>query len=135
MTDLYKTLPNTYRTMKLDEPLTEYITNEPLNEVRLIRGGSVLVLAAKAREYGNKVSQSSKRGKDELNKIQKAENIEKKLDALSGSLTHMFDAIMYSRLQIGSLTGIALTTGLISERSNKELSKLMGKGNTNRRRR
>ena len=121
--------------MKLDEPLTEYITNEPLNEVRLIRGGSVLVLAAKAREYGNKVSQSSKRGKDELNKIQKAENIEKKLDALSGSLAHMFDAIMYSRLQIGSLTGIALTTGLISERSNKELSKLMGKGNTNRRRR
>lgn len=131
MADLYETLPNTYRTMILNEDTT----NEPLNEVRFLRGGSVLVLAAKAREYGNKVTQSSKRGKDELNKIQKADNIDKKLDALSVSLEHMFDAIMFSRLQLGSVTGIAVTTGLISERSNKELSKLMGKGNTSRRRR
>jgi hypothetical protein len=115
--------------------LNEDTTNEPLNEVRFLRGGSVLVLAAKAREYGNKVTQSSKRGKDELNKIQKADNIDKKLDALSVSLEHMFDAIMFSRLQLGSVTGIAVTTGLISERSNKELSKLMGKGNISRRRR
>lgn len=131
MDDLYETLPNTYRTMILNEDTT----NEPLNEVRFLRGGSVLVLAAKAREYGNKVTQSSKRGKDELNKIQKADNIDKKLDALSVSLEHMFDAIMFSRLQLGSVTGIAVTTGLISERSNKELSKLMGKGNISRRRR
>jgi len=135
MTDRYKTLTNTYRSMHIDETLTDAGIEEPLNEARLVRGGSVLVLAAKAREYGNKVSQSSKRGKDELKRLQKEEDLDGKLDALSSSLGYMFDAIMYSRLQLGSVTGIAVTTGLISERSNKELSKLMGKSNTNRRRR
>ena len=48
-----------------------------------------------------------------------------RVELLQSALVKMFDTQIELRKQIGNLVGVALTSALISEKSNKELTKIM----------
>ena len=54
-------------------------------------------------------------------------SVDEKLDVLNDGLEEMFNLHIQTRNQIGNLVGVALTSALISERSRKELEKMMRK--------
>ena len=79
------------------------------------------------KQSGDKVVQHSRRGKEHLSKLKRQESIEDKIDVLSDALDEMFDGLVQTRLQIGNLVGISVASVLISERSTKELTKILNK--------
>ncbi len=110
----------------LQEQNLDYDTEpEDLNESRLLRGASALVFASRSKSNGDKVVQSANKGKDILNRFKPDQTTSDRLQVLNDAMGHMFDAIIENRKQIGNLVGVALSSALISERSTKELQKIM----------
>ena len=52
-------------------------------------------------------------------------SVNDKLNVLNDAMEEMFNITIENRKQIGNLVGVALTSALISERSRKELEKIM----------
>ena len=121
----YRTLEKTYKDLKEELEDSEVIEPELLNEFRIIRGGTALVLASKSKQSGDKVVQHARTGQSHLNRINKDIPVEKKLDHISEAMKEMFDCFIENRQQIGHLVGISLASVLISERSTKELTKIL----------
>ena len=111
-------LEKTYRELMKEQVESMESNPEQLNELRFLRGASALVLASK----GN-----ANQGKSILKSINKKDPVEKQLEEISKALEEMFECLIESRKQLGSLTGVALTSALISERSTKELTKILNK--------
>ena len=78
MTERYRSVTGAYRAMyEAEPPATD--TGDHLNEVRLVRAGSVLALAAQAKNYGNQIVKATQRGKQELTKVKREEQMEAKI--------------------------------------------------------
>ena len=118
------TIEKTYRHLREELEELERVEPETLNEFRILRGGAALVLANKAKTSGDKVVRNAQKGKTILGRV-KPKSTEDKLNQLTEALDVMFDCLIDNRGQIGNLVGISLTSALISERSNKELSKIL----------
>jgi len=115
----------TYNALKEELQHTDINEAELLNEFRLIRAGSAVLLANKSRRYGDKVVQHARKGQSHLSRINKNETPDEKLERIGEALEEMFACIIDTRLQIGSFVGVALASVLISERSTKELTKIL----------
>jgi len=120
-------LEKTYRELMKEHAETLESNPEQLNELRFLRGASALVLASKGKQYGDKVVRNANQGKSHLRKVNKKDPIEEQLEDITNALEEMFECLIESRKQLGSLTGVALTSALISERSTKELTKILNK--------
>ena len=105
----------------------EISTHEQLDEFRVIRGGTALVLAAKSKTSGDKVVQIARSGKSKLDRIKQKSSPEEQINILSDALGDIFDCLIENRNQIGNLVGISLASVLISERSEKNFTKLFNK--------
>jgi len=119
------TIKRTYRDLREELDYLESTEPELLNEFRIIRSGSAIVLANKSKQHGDKVVQHARKGQSHLSRIKKDDSPEDKLDHIQDALEEMFYCIIDMRLQIGNFVGVALASVLISERSNKELNKIL----------
>jgi hypothetical protein len=109
----------------INEMTDEDVSPEDLNEFRIIRGASALVFAAKSKQAGNKVVQHARRGQGHLDKLKRQESSEDKVDVLADALDEVFNSLIQNRIQMGNLVSIAVASVLISERSDKSLTKMM----------
>ena len=109
----------------INEMTDEDMSPEELNEFRIIRGASALVFASKSKQAGNKVVQHARRGQGHLDKLKRQESVEEKIDVLAAALDEMFNGLIQNRIQMGNLVSVAVASVLISERSDKALTKLM----------
>ena len=103
----------------------ESLEPEDLTESRFLRGATALVFASKSKQSGDKVVQYARRGQGILKKFKKDMSAEERLEMLQDALVEMFNAQIESRKQLGNLVGVALASALISERSNKQMLKLL----------
>ncbi len=117
----------TYQRLREELNDLEGYSPEQLDEIRILRGAAALTFAARAKQSGDKVVQHSRQGKEHLSKLKRQESIEDKIDVLSDALDEMFDGLVQTRIQIGNLVGISVASVLISERSTKELTKILNK--------
>ncbi len=98
---------------------------EQLDESRFLRGASALVFASKSKQSGNKVVQYANRGKTILNRFKRDMTTDERVDVIKDAMEELFNAVIENRKQMGNLVGVALTSALISERSSKELQKII----------
>jgi hypothetical protein len=98
--------------------------DEELNEINFIRGAAALAMASKVRKYGKQVEQNTRAAKTLFDKVSSEDDISRKLDIIATGMMALTEASFNTRKMIGSLTGVALSAALLSERSNKELTKI-----------
>ena len=120
-------LESTYRQLREELEFQEPSTSEALNEVRVLRGATALVFATNAKKAGDNVVRYAQEGKSKLSKINKNSSDAERLEAIISAQASMFDALIENRKQIGNAVGISLASVLVSERSNKQLVKLLNK--------
>jgi len=119
------TIEKTYRNLREELDGDASAEPEALNEFRVLRGGAALLFANKAKISGDKVVRNAQKGKGILGKKKPDSTTDNRLDNLTEALDFMFDCLIENRFQIGNLVSISLASALISERSNKELSKIL----------
>ena len=109
---------------------TEFVEGtEELEENRLVRSGAVLYYAAQVRTYGRALEQNMRSAQSKVAAIKSAEYAKDKLDLMADLMDDMCDAILNERKMIGSLTGVGVSAGILAERTDKEIKKLLkGKG-------
>ena len=117
-------IESTYRRLVQEQYEVESVEPEDLNEFRILRGASALVLAQKSKQYGDRAVQHATKGKALLDRVKREETVEDKINRMSEALEESLNSQIYIRNQIGSLVGICVASVLISERSDKELKKL-----------
>ena len=98
---------------------------EQLNEVRALRAGAAVFYATKVRESGKKLESKVSEAKQDFNKAKTQESLAKKIDTMVDGLQALGDALIAHRQMVGNLTGVAVSSALLAERSNKQLTKLM----------
>ena len=64
-------------------------------------------------------------GKSILKTLKQDMTTDERVELLQNAMMKMFDAVIENRKQIGNLVGIATASALISERSTKQLTKLI----------
>ena len=122
-----------YRQVIEEQQLDYASAPEELNELRILRGASALVFAKKSKAAGDKVVQSANRGKNILKRFRTDMNTNERVEVIQEALDEMFNALIENRKQMGNLVGVALSSALISERSSKELQKIIMKTQKGRR--
>ena len=122
-----------YRQVIEEQQLDYASAPEELNELRILRGASALVFAQKSKAAGDKVVQSANRGKNILKRFRTDMNTNERVEVIQEALDEMFNALIENRKQMGNLVGVALSSALISERSSKELQKIIMKTQKGRR--
>ena len=134
---MYQSLTNTYRDIYREENGQEEADVEVLLEQiqqldeislsRALRSVSAIVFARNSKKNGDNVVRIANKGKSILKRFKPNMSVDEKLDVLNDGLEEMFNLHIQTRNQIGNLVGVALTSALISERSRKELEKMMRK--------
>ena len=118
-------IEHTYRELVREREEALESDPETLNEFRMIRAGTAMVFASRSKQAGDRSVQHAKKGQSHLDRIRKDDPTEKTLDHISEAMDEMFEAIIDQRSQIGNLVGISLASVLISERSGKDLTKIL----------
>ena len=120
-------ITDAYRQVIEEQELDYSSTPEELNELRILRGASALVFAKKSKSAGDKVVQSANRGKNILKRFKTDMTTDDRVELIQEALDEMFNALIESRKQMGNLVGVALSSALISERSSRELQRIIMK--------
>ena len=126
-------MTDAYRQIVEEQELDHSSSPDELNEIRVLRGASALVFAQKSKAAGDKVVQSANRGKNILKRFRTDMTTDERVEVIQESLDEMFNALIENRKQMGNLVGVALSSALISERSSKELQKIIMKTQKRRR--
>jgi len=107
--------------------LKEFIEseNELLDENRLVRKGLGLVLGRQSKIHGDKSVQNFKNSQRLLSNPSK--DMEKRMDNLEKGLIEYSEGMINLRKQIGSLVSMVNLSILLSERTDKQISKLSKK--------
>ena len=92
-----------------------------------MRSVSAIVFARNSKKNGYNVVRIANKGKSISKRFKPNMSVDEKLDVLNDGLEEMFNLHIQTRNQIGNLVGVALTSALISERSRKEMEKMMRK--------
>ena len=132
---MYQSLTNTYRDIYREENVQEETDVEVLLEQiqqldeislsRALRGISAIVFARNSKKNGDNITRTANKGKSILKRFKRDMSVDDKLNVLNDAMEEMFNITIENRKQIGNLVGVALTSALISERSRKELEKIM----------
>ena len=126
-------MTDAYRQVLEEQDLDYSSSPEELNELRILRGASALVFAQKSKTAGDKVVQSANRGKSILARFKADMTTDDRVELIQEAMDEMFNALIENRKQMGNLVGVALSSALISERSSKELQKIIMKTQKGRR--
>ena len=118
-------IADAYRQIREEQELDFDSRLESLDEGRLLRGASALVFATRSKTSGDKVVKHANDGKSILKTLKQDMTTDERVELLQNAMMKMFDAVIENRKQIGNLAGIATASALISERSTKQLTKLI----------
>ena len=118
-------IEHTYRELLQEREEISEIDQELLNEFRMIRAGTAMVFASRSKQSGDRSVQHAKKGQSHLSRSKKDDPPEEKMDHIADALDEMFETLIDQRSQIGNLVGISLASVLISERSGKEVMKIL----------
>ena len=118
-------IADAYRQIREEQELDFESRLESLDEGRLLRGASALVFATRSKTSGDKVVKHANDGKSILKTLKQDMTTDERVELLQNAMMKMFDAVIENRKQIGNLVGIATASALISERSTKQLTKLI----------
>ena len=120
----YNTMTKAFSTLREEH-------QQDLHEINLLRAGSALLFAKKVRENGKKVETLTRSAKGHFDSAAREENIEKKIDKMMDGMTDIADALFAERMMLGNLTGVAVSSAVLAERTDKSLNKLI-KGRSRR---
>ena len=126
-------MTDAYRQIVEEQELDHSSSPDELNEIRVLRGASALVFAQKSRTAGDRVVQRANRGKSILGRFKANMTTDDRVELIQQAMEEMFNALIENRKQMGNLVGVALSSALISERSSKELQKIIMKTQKRRR--
>ena len=118
-------IADAYKQIREEQELDFDSNLENLTEGRLLRGASALVFATRSKTSGDKVVKHANDGKSILKTLKQDMTTDERVELLQNAMMKMFDAVIENRKQIGNLVGIATASALISERSTKQLTKLI----------
>ena len=118
-------IADAYKQIREEQELDFDSRLESLDEGRLLRGASALVFATRSKTSGDKVVKHANDGKSILKTLKQDMTTDERVELLQNAMMKMFDAVIENRKQIGNLVGIATASALISERSTKQLTKLI----------
>ena len=118
-------IADAYKQIREEQELDFDSNLESLSEGRLLRGASALVFATRSKTSGDKVVKHANDGKSILKTLKQDMTTDERVELLQNAMMKMFDAVIENRKQIGNLVGIATASALISERSTKQLTKLI----------
>ena len=118
-------IADAYKQIREEQELDFDSNLECLSEGRLLRGASALVFATRSKTSGDKVVKHANDGKSILKTLKQDMTTDERVELLQNAMMKMFDAVIENRKQIGNLVGIATASALISERSTKQLTKLI----------
>jgi hypothetical protein len=102
--------------------------NQMLTELRLVRAGAALFFASQVKKEGSQLEARIKEAKLSFTKIKTEKDDAKKIDNMATGLDAICDALISQRKMLGNITGIAVSSALTTERSNKEITKLVKGG-------
>ena len=118
-------IADAYKQIREEQELDFDSRLESLDEGRLLRGASALVFATRSKTSGDKVVKHANDGKSILKTLKQDMTTDERVELLQNAMMKMFDAVIENRKQMGNLVGVALSSALISERSSKELQKII----------
>ena len=109
--------------MKTFDTLRE--EQEDLQEISLVRAGAALVFARKVKTYGTRAESSLRQARSHFRSASRESDIEKKIDKMLDGMVDLAEAQYAQRFMLGSLTGVAVSSAVLAERTGKEIKKLM----------
>lgn len=95
-----------------------------IQESRFIRKGTAAVFATRSKRHGDIAIREFNRAKQNLSQLSNISDDSKKIDHLGSALIHMLDGLSSLRHQLGSITSLATTGLLLSERTNSQITKI-----------
>ena len=99
---------------------------EDLNESRLLRNGSALLLARSAKTHGDEAVRYLQDAKRKI-KGSSLDNGEDRLRSIQEGLQDLCDGLISIRKQNGAITGIVTTAVLMNERTNTQIERIVKK--------
>jgi hypothetical protein len=105
--------------------LADELEQIELNEFRVIRAGAALLYANKVKTDGARIESQMNNAKTYFDRAKREDEVGDKLDFMISGMSKLADGLISTRRLLGNQTGINVITALISERSTKELQKLM----------
>ena len=120
-----KCIADAYKQIREEQELDYDPSLEELDGGRLLIGARALVFASRSKISGDKVVKYTNDGKSILKTLKQDMTTDERVELLQNARMKMFDTVIENRKQIGSLVGIAAASALTSERSTKQLTKLM----------
>ena len=103
----------------------DLLNDEDLQEGRLVRKGLGLLYSRQSKTFGDKSVQHFNRVKQELSKPVPDGDLDKRLDNLEKGFIELSQGMIQLRNQIGSLVGMVNISILMSERTDRQISKVM----------
>jgi hypothetical protein len=105
--------------------LADELEQIELNEFRVIRAGAAILYANKVKTDGARIESQMNNAKTYFDRAKREDEVGDKLDFMISGMSKLADGLISTRRLLGNQTGINVITALISERSTKELQKLM----------
>ena len=98
-----------------------------LQESRLLRKGTAAVFAAQSKRHGNAATSKFKGAIRSLSQVTNSSSDSEKIDQLGSAQKQLLDGLIDLRHQLGSITSIATTGTLLSERTSAQIRKITRK--------
>ena len=96
---------------------------EELNESRLMRHGSALLLANSAKKHGDEAVRYLNAAQQKF-RVRPSDTPEERIERLSEGLSDLSHGLICIRQQNGAITGIVTTAVIISDKTNRQLKTL-----------
>jgi hypothetical protein len=91
----------------------------------ILRTGAALFYGQKAKQSGDKIVQKTQSARAYFTKAKREEGLEKKVELLAEGLENLSDAIIYNRMMLGNITGVAVSTAVFTEKNTSQMNKIM----------
>ena len=105
---------------ELDTPNTPEVLEEGI-----LRKGAALLYGSKAKTEGDKIVRAVQSARGSFDKAKKEEGLEKKVQLLAEGLDDLSIGIIYTRMMLGNITGVGVSSAVFSEKNIGLLEKIM----------
>ena len=105
---------------ELDTPNTPEVLEEGI-----LRKGAALLYGSKAKQEGDKIVRAVQSARGSFDKAKKEDGLEKKVQLLAEGLDDLSIGIIYTRMMLGNITGVGVSSAVFSEKNISLLEKIM----------
>jgi len=112
-----------------DYPQLRQELNSPHNpqelEEGILRTGAALIYGTKAKTEGDKVVRAAQTARGLFDKAKKEDGLEKKVQLLAEGLENLAVGTIYTRMMLGNMTGVGVSSAVFNEKNISLLKKIM----------